>query len=181
MSTGGSQTVAFIDGERNYFSRSVPPEMAVELNRLLSLDFSKSDSQAQNKGNLYLEERLLDIRNQWPASVDPYIALFKFYFRVARYHEAERIVWAAMSMLSGRNHFTRNYRRLKPCTIDWLAHDTDQRHFLFCMKALGVIRLRRGKVLLAKTVLTKLAELDPHDEIGGGSYLYIAESLFDDE
>ncbi|WP_317929956.1 hypothetical protein [Halioxenophilus sp. WMMB6] len=177
MSDADVSNVQFIGGERNYFSRKIPAELALELNRLLELDFAKNDGRSEVRGNQYLESRLLAIRDQWPGCVDPYIALFKFYFRVARYVEAERIVWSAMRMIAERNGFSHNYRRLKSCTIDWLSHDSDQRHFLFCLKALGVIRLRRGKVFLAKTVLSKLAELDPHDEIGGGNYLYIAESF----
>lgn len=169
--------VRFIDGDRQYFSRTIPDEMALELHRLLNLDFSKTSGDDKKRGNGYLENRLLSIRDQWPLCVDSYIALFKFYFRVARYVEAERIVWVAMAMIAERTGFAKNYRLLNASTIDWLVHESDQRHFLFCMKALGVIRLRRGKILLAKTVLSKLAELDPHDEIGGASYLYIVESF----
>lgn len=179
MAEASAEKIQFIDGERHYFSRKIPPEMGVELNRLLNLDFSKSEKDSKVRGNSYLESRLLVIKDQWPACIDPYIALFKFYFRVARYQEGERIVWQAINMIAERNNFTHNYRLLKPCTIDWLAHDSEQRHFLFCLKALGVIRLRRGKVFMAKKVLSKLLELDPHDEIGGGNFLYIAESLLE--
>ncbi|GAB2197326.1 hypothetical protein [Sessilibacter sp. MAH4] len=169
--------IKYIGGDRIYFSRKIPDDLALELNRLLDMDFSKSDQNSLVKGNLYLEERLLEIHEQWPGCVDPYMALFKFYFRVVRYQEAERMVWRLMTLLSDRNQFCKNYRLLKPCTTNWLLHDSDPRHFLFCLKALGVIRLRRGKVFLAKKVLSKLEELDPNDEIGGSNFLFIARSF----
>ncbi len=82
-----------------------------------------------------------------------------------------------MTLTSRRSGFNRNYRRLDPGGCDWLENNSDARHFLFCLKALGVIRLRRGKVAMAKKVLDKLIELDPHDEMGGGSYLTIANTF----
>ncbi len=174
--TASVSKISPISGERQYFSRNIPDELALELNRLLTVDFSKPDTH-EHKGNTYLEGRLLDILTAWSACVDPYIALFKFYFRVGRYVDSERIVWQLMNLLANRNTFTKNYRKLKSCTVDWLEYDSDQRHFLFCLKALGVIRLRRGKIFLAKKVLWKLLELDPNDEIGGGNFLEIAESF----
>jgi len=170
-----------ISGQQLFFSRDIPAALVSDLNQLLSED-SKRPSQAGfsftdlNPPN-ELEAGLIEIKANWPDYVDPYFALFKFYFRAAKYRKAEIIVWQAAKMLSQRKGFPLNYRLLKSDTTDWLENDSDQRHFLFCMKALGVIRLRRGKVFLAKKVLSKLIELDPHDEIGGGNFLDIAASF----
>jgi len=195
----GSASISSIHGDRDYFSSSIPDELALELNQLLDLDFAKNSQSAKNsksaskiqgdkntqaseqRGNAYLEQRLLAILHQWPDCIDPYIALFKFYFRTAKYAAGERIVWSAITMLARRLSISCNYRLARPGQMDWLAQDSDQRHFLFCLKALGVIRLRREKLYLARKVLSKLLELDPHDEIGGGNFLYIVNSMFDDD
>jgi Flp pilus assembly protein TadD len=55
------------------------------------------------------------------------------------------------------------------------------RVYLFSLKALGVVRLRRGRVADAERVLTKLLELDPQDEIGGRNFLDIATSFREQE
>ena len=176
-----SNKIHYLSGERQFFSQQLPAALSLELNQLLAEQFQDNGvSPLTVKDSNTLESRFRNMQQQWPQCVDPRIALFKLYFRTGRYPEAEREVWAAMSLLSGRQAFTRNYRLLRPEATDWLCNDSDQRQFLFCMKALGVIRLRRGKILLAKKVLGKLAELDPYDEIGGGSYWQIAQS-FDEE
>lgn len=172
-----SASLSSIQGEQKYFSRSIPQALAIELNQLLTTD-SKRPGQEGFGFTGQMESRLVEIKNDWADFVDPYFALFKFYFRAGNYRQAEITVWQAAKLLSERQGFRLNYRLLKPETANWLKNDTDHRHFLFCLKALGVIRLRRQKVFLAKKVLTKLSELDPYDEIGGGNFLQIAESFY---
>ncbi|MCG8314912.1 MAG: hypothetical protein MI976_17010 [Pseudomonadales bacterium] len=161
-------SLQLLEQNSRYFSSKLPPELELELNRLTYNEKSIAEG---------LESQLVDINDRWPNYVDTYIALFKYYFRTAQYRQAEVTVWQAMKLTSNRGEFRRNYRVLSPDSQDWLAGDSDQRHYLFCLKALGVIRLRRGRVCLAKKVLTKLEELDPYDEIGGGNYLLIANSI----
>lgn len=161
-------SLQLLNQNSRYFSSKLPPELELELNRLSYNDKSIAEG---------LEAQLVDINSRWPEFVDTYIALFKYYFRTAQYRLAEVTVWQAMRLTSSRGGFRRNYRLLTPDSEDWLAGDSDQRHYLFCLKALGVIRLRRGRISLAKKVLAKLEELDPYDEIGGGNYLLIANSL----
>jgi hypothetical protein len=173
---GSANNVRQLGGQQVFFSRDIPAALVSDLNQLLSAD-SKRPGQEGFGFTDELEARLVEIKTDWPDYVDPYFALFKFYFRAAKYRQAEITVWQAAKMLSQRKGFPLNYRLLNPGTVDWLKNDSDQRHFLFCLKALGVIRLRRGKVFLAKKVLTKLSELDPCDEIGGGNFLDIAASF----
>ncbi len=161
-------SIQLLNRNSHFFSTRLPVELEIELNRIVGEGVTINSD---------IEARLLEIKEGWSQCVDPYIALFKFYFRRGRYGEAESMVWQAMKLTSGRAGFDRNYRKLSPNAMDWLENDSDQRHYLFCLKALGVIRLRRGKVAMAKRVLTKLEELDPYDEIGGLSYLQIAEGF----
>ena len=173
-----SNNVHHLQGEHLFFSKDIPANLVVELSQLLSPE-SKRPSQVGFGFTKEMEARLLEIKSDWSEYVDPYFALFKFYFRAANYRQAEITVWQVAKLLANRQGFSLNYRLLSPETTDWLANDSDQRHFLFCLKALGVIRLRRNRVFLAKKVLTKLLELDPFDEIGGGNFLDIANA-FDD-
>lgn len=164
-------------GDRQYFSSDLPVALKLALDNLvLSLPL-QTQAPTQSFVNNELEMRLQRIVADWPECIDPYIALFKYYFRVARYYEAEVTVWQAMRLEARRGGFGINYRRHQPDPDYWLANDSSQRHYLFCLKALGVIRLRRGRLAMARRVLSKLLQLDPHDEIGGGSFLRICESF----
>lgn len=165
-----------LNGDRQFFSHAIPAGLVFELNQVATAGINHSGVEGFDYSEAQ-EARLIKIKEAWSGYVDPYFALFKFYFRAAKYRQAEIIVWQAAKLLADRQGFSVNYRRLTQQTTDWLQNDTDQRHFLFCLKALGVIRLRRDKVFLAKKVLSKLSELDPFDEIGGGNFLQIAESF----
>ena len=164
---------------RVFFSSELPEGLKLQLNCILMGQYADA-----SRGNTpvrldppQMEASLLEIKQCWPEVIDPYIALFKFYFRSARFFEAEQVVWQGMKLLSGRAGFSHHYMQHQPSACDWLENDSHQRNFLFCMKALGVIRLRRGKVNAARKVLGKLAVLDPHDEIGGGSFLQITQQF----
>jgi len=161
--------VVLFSGDRSFFSDSAPEQ----LRYLINAAFCAPDAAS-------MESLLLQARRHWPQEADAHIALYKFYFVSVRYHEAEAAVWQALRAAARRAGFNRNYRRLVCNSADWSRRTGPERFFLFSMKALGVIRLRRNKVIAARSVLEKLAELDPHDEIGGGAFLQIARA-FDEE
>ena len=161
--------VLLLATERAFFSESTPQRLRDLLNQALGA--------ATPDG---VEALLLEARRRWPQEPDAHIALYKFYFVTKRYREAEAAVWAALREASGLAGFDRNYRRLRPASADWSRRQGAERLYLFSLKALGVIRLRREKVAAARQVLEKLLELDPADEIGGGAFLHIARS-FDEE
>lgn len=133
---------------------------------------------AEQTADPHHRERLLhQAVEQYPSALDARIALYKFRFRGGRHREAEQAVWGAMREAARQGGFDRNYRRLTPTSTDWLDDRSISRLYLFSLKALGVIRLRRGRTYLARIVLTKLLELDPQDELGGGHFLAIARSF----
>lgn len=127
------------------------------------------------------EALLLEARQRWPAEPDAHVALYKFLFVNKRYAEAEAAVWAALNAAATCLGIDRNYRRLHRTSADWSQRQGAERLYLFSLKALGVIRLRRERVVQARAVLEKLAELDPCDEIGGGAFLHIARSFAEDD
>ena len=166
-------------GERPFFSQHLPADLQIALDSLVAAFYQNRQpiNAASPIVNADLEQRIRQIKQNWPDCIDPRIALFKLYFRVGNYSQAEREVWGAIGCLCVRLGIRKNYRLLRPDQLPWLENDSAQRHLLFCLKALGVIRLRQGKVVMAKSVLTQLQALDPHNEIGGASYLQIAESF----
>ncbi|WP_455232784.1 hypothetical protein [Geopseudomonas aromaticivorans] len=155
--------------ERAFFSESTPQKLRFLLNHALCA--------ATPAG---VEALLLEARRRWPQEADAHIGLYKFYFVSRRYREAEAAVWAALREAAAVAGFDRNYRRLHAGSADWSRRQGGERLYLFSLKALGVIRLRRAKVAAARCVLEKLLELDPFDEIGGGAFLQIAHA-FDEE
>ena len=152
--------------ERAFFSDGTPQKLRDLLN--LALCAATPDG---------VESLLLEARRRWPQEPDAHIGLYKFYFVTRRYAEAEAAVWLALREAAQAAGFDRNYRRLHAASADWAQRRGAVRLYLFSLKALGVIRLRRGRVAQAQSVLEKLLELDPVDEIGGGAFLHIARSF----
>ncbi|TWH77446.1 hypothetical protein LX59_00363 [Azomonas agilis] len=158
--------------KRAFFSASTPPD----LRRILQDALEATTSSPERT-----EALLLKARRQWPEEPDAHISLYKFYFVARRYHQAEAAVWAALRMAAQDLGITRNYRRLTPHSAQWSQRQGSERLYLFSLKALGVIRLRRDRVVQAQAVLAKLLELDPLDEIGGGTFLQIAQSFTEED
>ncbi|MCM2321029.1 hypothetical protein SAMN05216229_11110 [Geopseudomonas sagittaria] len=162
--------VLLFASERAFFSERTPLKLRYLLNHALCA--------ATPDG---VEALLLEARRRWPEEPDAHIGLYKFYFVRARYQDAEAAVWAALRAAAAVAGFDRNYRRLHPGSADWSQRQGGERLYLFSLKALGVIRLRRARVAMARCVLEKLLELDPVDEIGGGAFLQIARSFSEDD
>jgi tetratricopeptide (TPR) repeat protein len=158
-----------LSSRRAFFSASTPQALRYLLDNALCAATPEA-----------LEALLLEARHRWPEEPDAHIGLYKFYFVNGRYREAETAVWAALRVAATNAGFDRNYRRLQVHSADWSRRTGPERLYLFSLKALGLIRLRRGKVGVALRVLDKLLELDPLDEIGGGAFLYIAQSFNED-
>ncbi len=162
--------IALLKGDTCYFSDNTPRPVLIALNEITS------DLSAESK-----EKKLLALISDWPNQLDIHIALYKLYFRTGRYTEAERQVWKTLNEAARQAGFSSRYNQLKPDTADWLGDHSIARLYLFSLKALGVIRLRRNKIKPAISVLSKLLELDPQDEIGGRNFLDIAESVLEQE
>ncbi|SMF28582.1 hypothetical protein SAMN02745866_01840 [Alteromonadaceae bacterium Bs31] len=118
------------------------------------------------------EVALLAARERWPHEPDSHIALYKFYFISGRYAKAEAAVWAVLRCAANLLGINRNYRLLSLKTapsraqggkvsviqagaISWRKKYGPARLYLFSLKALGVCRLRRGRVLAAHCAFKK--------------------------
>lgn len=170
MSRQAMENIAILEGKQRYFSDNLSDELGLVL------------YQAANQSDPLAKERiLLGAMQRWPDALDTYIALYKLYFRTARYQDAERQVWRTLTEAARQGGFRRNYRLLTADSAPWLEDKSVARLYLFSLKALGVIRLRQEKVVRAHQVLSKLLELDPADEIGGSNFLLIAERFIEEE
>lgn len=158
--------VLLLEPERAFFSDRTPTGLRYLLNSARGLEHPAA-----------VEALLLEARRRWSGEPDAHVGLYKFYFLQARYAEAEAAVWEALRRAATCAGFSRNYRRLHPASADWQTRHGAERLYLFSLKALGVIRLRRGKVDNARRVLEKLLELDPGNEIGGEAFLQIARAF----
>lgn len=112
------------------------------------------------------EVLLLDAQALDPTCLPVYFALYKFYFYRARLAEAEHITLQALVAAARQAGFCEEWRQLTPDTANWAATGEPQHFYLFSLKALAFIRLRRGSGDEARTILAKLAELDPADTVG---------------
>lgn len=133
---------------------------------------------ARHSDNSGAENVLWEARAEDPACLPVYFALYKFYAnskKLDRAEQAARLALAESSRQAGVNP-------------DWgkLSRDSQQTKlyaseagmfYLFSLKALGFIKLRRQHWDEAGSILRHLAMLDPEDRSGGSVVQRLAESV----
>ncbi len=139
------------------FGGTAPPEVDRRLR-----DAAAAYADTPRAERLLHEAHALD-----PACLPVYFALYKFYFYKSRLADAERTALAALDAAARQAAIPADWRRLTLQSADWTDTRGPQHFYLFCLKALAFIRLRRGRADAARTLLAKLAELDPRDTVGG--------------
>ncbi|MEJ2108143.1 MAG: hypothetical protein P8X48_12595 [Acidiferrobacteraceae bacterium] len=112
------------------------------------------------------EALLLEARDLDPACLPVYFALYKHYFYRSRLAEAEQITLTALEAAARQGGFAPDWRNLEVDTAPWSGASGPIRFFLFSLKALAFIRLRRGAPDEAAAILAKLGEIDPLDQVG---------------
>jgi hypothetical protein len=112
------------------------------------------------------EVLLLEARELDSGCLPVYFALYKFYFYRSRLAEAEQITLAALETAARQGGFAPDWRELDVDTAPWSQASGPIRFYLFSLKALAFIRLRRGAPDEADAILAKLAEIDPLDQVG---------------
>lgn len=153
--------------ERVHFARDIHPEV----NRLLQSAVACADDFERARGYLY-EARAMD-----PCQLEVYVALYKFCFYRGRFDEAEIIALEALAQAAGDGGFDSDWCRLDRNSMDWNRTDAPVRLYLYSLKALGFIRLRKGDSAGAGEALDALARLDPEDQVGGSVIMTLAEAL----
>ncbi|WP_455204373.1 hypothetical protein [Kaarinaea lacus] len=114
-----------------------------------------------------------------PNQLEVYVALYKFYFYKNRIDEAEDVVMKALGQSAQLGSFDTDWNQLTPLSTDWFSIENPQRLYLYALKALSFIRLRQSDVESAESILTKLRELDPSDQVGGSVLQELAAAMRD--
>ena len=108
---------------------------------------------------------------QQAAAADPdalavYFARYKFHFYRKQLAEAEAAAREGLAAAAAQGSFPADWRILTPESAAWSPAAGPERFYLFSLKALAFIRLRRGDTRESLALLAKLAEIDPADQVG---------------
>ncbi|CDQ10241.1 conserved protein of unknown function [Acidithiobacillus ferrivorans] len=120
-----------------------------------------------------LRQHLLTDPNYLPA----YFAMYKLLFRQSRLAEAEEIARSALVSGARLGGFPPNWQQLAPGTADWSMIYSPAHFYLFTLKALSFILLRRKRLDECREILEKIGELDPHDLVGASAIRAYADGL----
>jgi tetratricopeptide (TPR) repeat protein len=101
-----------------------------------------------------------------------YYLLYKFYARHADFEHAEEAALKGLDVASEQAHLPDDWRTVTSDMADFLSPGP-ARFWLFTLKALAFIRLRRKDPESARLYLDKVHELDPQ----GGTGADVIESL----
>ncbi|MGR9101182.1 MAG: hypothetical protein ACU826_11510 [Gammaproteobacteria bacterium] len=112
------------------------------------------------------------------ACLQTYFALYKFYFYQARLIEAERFVIAGLEEAARQGGFPADYRRLFRAEPKWNLYANESSLFyLYTLKALAFIKMRRNDVSQGRLILKMMRELDPEDRSGASVVMALAKAL----
>jgi len=124
------------------------------------------------------EQLLWHVRAEDPGCLQVYFALYKFYANQKRLDDAERVIRMALVEASRQGEFPMLWRHIVEKTERPCLYTIASGHFyLFSLKALAFVTLRRGYRDDALAMLDALAVLDPEDRVGGSVIRALAEAL----
>jgi len=150
---------------RVLFGGEAPAEIAVLLERAMQ---SYADGPQA-------EDLLLQAHRQAPDALPVYFSLYKYYFYKGNLEQAEMAARMALVAAAMQGDFDSDWQRLEADAGDWTDHAAPAHFYLFSLKALAFIRLRRGDADESAAILAKLAELDPGDSVGASVIRSIAQ------
>ena len=107
-----------------------------------------------------------------------YFALYKFHFHHRNFLEAEYFVLAALDEAATQDGFPSDYQRLYRDRAEWNMYANEIRLFyLYSLKALAFIKLRREQIIQAQIILAIMKELDPNYRSGVSVIMDLAAAL----
>jgi hypothetical protein len=101
-----------------------------------------------------------------PDQLPVLIALYKFHFYRGETEKAHELVLQTLSESSRQGGFSQDWASLSPHSADWSDPRGPGRVFLYSLKALAFIHLRRNEPGDAAGILEVLERLDPTDQVG---------------
>lgn len=112
-----------------------------------------------------------------PRCLGVYFALYKFYFYGGRLADAERVTRMALEESARQAGFDPDWTLATPASCDWSDTLAPQHFYLFSLKALSFILLRRQRADESAAILAKLQALDPRDSVGASVIRDLARQL----
>ncbi|MEJ2453246.1 MAG: hypothetical protein P8103_03700 [Candidatus Thiodiazotropha sp.] len=120
---------------------------------------------------------LKDAYRTAPDQVETLIAMFKLLFYQGRTAEAESLVEEALTKASRQGGFAADWRCLDHTTTDWDDLRGAGRLYLYTLKALAFIRLRRDELEQARAILQAMRRIDQEDRVGADVLRDLAEAV----
>ncbi|NOV31037.1 hypothetical protein ACH5Y9_16850 [Methylomonas sp. BW4-1] len=158
--------------ERVLFSPDVPEEV----NKLLQMAVAASHADKPLAEKYFRQAQALDA-----TCLQTYFALYKFYFYQGRLLEAELEVMAALNEAARQGGFPADYRQLGRELAQWDMYASDVALFyLYSLKALAFIKLRRQLDAEAQSILVLMRALDPEDRSGASVIMDLADAVLED-
>lgn len=149
------------------------PHMPAEVNRLLQAAVPLTATNAVQAEWLFLRAQTADSH-----CLQTYFALYKFYFFHKRLVEAEYFALQGLEESARQGGFPSDYRRLAREPEKWnLCANEIGLFYLYCLKALAFIKLRRDCLIESNLILTRLKQLDPQDLCGASVIMDLADSF----
>jgi hypothetical protein len=103
----------------------------------------------------------------FPQCLPPYYLLYKFHASRGELELAEEVACKALAVAAQQASLARDWRTVQPDDADFSTPDP-ARFWLFTLKALAFISVRRGEHAVARELVGKLRALDPEDRLGFG-------------
>jgi len=120
------------------------------------------------------EDLLWQAHHQAPNALPVYFSLYKYYLYKGNLEQAELAARMALVAAAMQGGFDSVWQNLEADSCDWGDHASPAHFYLFSLKALAFIRLRRGDSDESAAILAKLAALDPADSVGASVIRSIA-------
>jgi hypothetical protein len=158
--------------ERVLFSPDVPKVV----NSLLQ------QAVAANRNDYRQAENLFKLAKQTdPSCLQTYFALYKYYFHHHRLVEAEHEIHAGLNEAARQGGFPNNFKRLAWHASKWKLDASEiGLYYLYTLKALAFVKLRREQAIEAHSILNVLQILDPEDRCGASVIRSLAEAFEED-
>jgi hypothetical protein len=133
---------------------------------------------ARHRDNTEAENVLWEARAEDPTCLPVYFALYKFYANSKKLDRAERAARLALAESARQAGMPVDWEKLsrKPKLYDLYGSEAGL-FYLFSLKALAFIKLRRDQLYEAGEILRHLARLDPEDRCGGSVVRGLAEGV----
>ena len=112
-----------------------------------------------------------------PDQLEVYFRHYKYLFYNKKLVEAESVARQGLTEAARQANISADCLSLTVHSADWNNTAGAERFYLFTMKALAFILLRQQRLMESEMILTKLAELDPEDQVGSTVIRDLATSL----